>query len=331
MSELQLGFAFAENPRSLPLLNGSVKPQGIDLIPTRASMSEVAWRQLGYQEFDISELSISSYLMARDHGTEDWVGLPVFSSRRFFHTRIIVREDAGISTPAELAGKRVGLPEYQQTAALWGRAFLQHECGVAASDIHWFMERLPERSHGGVTGFTPPPDVELTYIPESTNVGEMLAGGALDAALLYVSGGDLVDRSTRTFGPGSGIRPLFPDLRAEGARYFSASGLMPMNHTVVVRRRLLEQHPWMALNLYQAFLDARRLAEPISKTEFAGLVDDRELEHPGARAFAADPFPYGIAANREVPERVCEYSLEQRLTNRLIGFDELFYPATLEL
>ena len=138
---------------------------------------------------------ISSLTISAARGVRDWVGLPVFSMRRFFHTGILVRADAGIARPQDLKGKRVGVPEYQQTAAVWCRGILSDEFGVDPRDLHWFMERPPEQSHGGSTGFTPPPGVRLEYIPTRTNIGEMLLAGELDATLLYLPEPNLVDRS----------------------------------------------------------------------------------------------------------------------------------------
>src|SRR5262249_55772951 len=147
---------------------------------------ETFWRQLRFAEFDIAEMSLSSFMIARSRGDQRFVGLPVFCSRRFFHTAIIVRRGAGIERPADLSGKRGGVPEYQQTAALWTRGVLQHEWGVAPSDMEWFMERPPALSHGGATGFVPPPGVTLHTIPAEKNIGTMMAAGEIDATLLYI-------------------------------------------------------------------------------------------------------------------------------------------------
>ncbi|MCL6592993.1 MAG: ABC transporter substrate-binding protein, partial [Alicyclobacillus sp.] len=152
MAKVRLSVALSENPRTLPLLQGRISVQGAELYATGLHPSEMFWRQLAFQEFDVSEMSMSSLLMAMARGARDWVGLPVFTSREFFHTRILVRPAAGILTPADLRGKRVGVPEYQQTSALWSRAVLQHEFGVHPEEIDWFMERLPERSHMGALG-----------------------------------------------------------------------------------------------------------------------------------------------------------------------------------
>src|SRR5262249_38720181 len=152
-----------------------------------------------------------------------------------------------------MRGKRVGVPEYQQTAAIWSRGILEHEFGVHAREMEWFMERNPDKSHGGSTGFTPPPGVRLQYIPPTTDIGEMLIKGELDATLLYFGRRNLVDRSSVDYTSDPRIQPLF-DPAVEGPRYFGKTGLFPINHTVVARRSLLEKHPWLALNLFSAFV-----------------------------------------------------------------------------
>src|SRR5262249_43126610 len=178
-------------------------------------------------------------------------------SREFFHARIVVRADAGISSPAELKGKRVGVPEYQQTAAIWGRGVLENEFGVHPRDMEFFMERVADKSHGGATGFKPPAGVTVHQIPMSTNIGEVLIAGQLDATLLYLTDRNLVDRSPIDPSAAKPVRPLFAHRAAEGRRYYAKTGIYPINHTVVVRRSLVEQHPWIALNLYSAFAAAR--------------------------------------------------------------------------
>src|ERR1700758_1918771 len=131
-------------------------------------------------------MSCSSFLIVTAHGDTRFVGLPIFTTRRFFHTSILVRRKSGIETPADLRGKRVGVPEYQQTAALWARGALQHEFGVAPQDMEFWMERAPEHSHGGATGFKPPPDVVVHQIPPEKSIASMLVAGELDATLHYV-------------------------------------------------------------------------------------------------------------------------------------------------
>jgi len=134
---LQLSIGITNNPRTWPILDGTVKPEAIDLIPTVLHPSELFWRQLRFAEFAVSEMSCSSFLITTGLGDTRFVGLPIFTTRRFFHTSILTRRKAGIETPADLKGKRVGVPEYQQTAALWTRGVLQHEFGVHPKDMEF--------------------------------------------------------------------------------------------------------------------------------------------------------------------------------------------------
>src|ERR671923_268689 len=148
--------------------------------------SELFWRQLRFADFDLSDMSFSSLIIAIANGDRRWVGLPIFTTRRFFHTRILVRRDAGIETPADLKGKRVGIPEYQQTAALWTRGVLQHEFHVEPKHMEFWMERNPGHSHGGATGFEPPPGVTVHQVLSGKDIGSMMISGELQATLLYI-------------------------------------------------------------------------------------------------------------------------------------------------
>src|SRR6202171_3946721 len=207
---LQLSIGITNNPRTWPILDGTVKPEGIDLIPTILHPSELFWRQLHFAEFAVSEMSCSSFLIAVARNDTRFVGLPIFTTRRFFHPGILVRRGAGIDKPADLKGKRVGVPEYQQTAALWARGVLEHEFGVAPKDMEFWMERTPEMSHGGATGFKPPPGVTVHQIPADKSIGSMMLAGELDAVIFYLVDPNLIDRSTVDLRNHPDIKPLFP-------------------------------------------------------------------------------------------------------------------------
>ena len=174
---IQLSIGMPNNPRTWALLNGQVAPQGIDLMPSTIHPSELFWRQLRFGDFDVSEMSISSFLISLSKGDDRWVGLPIFTTRRFFHTGMMVRRDSGIDVPADLNGRRVGVPEYQQTAALWNRGILQHEFGISPTELEFWMERVPDHSHGGATGFEPPPGVTIHQIPAEKSLGGMMLSG----------------------------------------------------------------------------------------------------------------------------------------------------------
>ena len=323
---LRLSIGITSNPRTWPIIDGTVKPDGIDLVPTVLHPSELFWRQLHFSEFAVSEMSCSSFLIATARGDTRFVGLPIFTTRRFFHTSILVRRAAGIETPADLKGKRVGVPEYQQTAALWGRGVLQHEFGVTPADMEFWMERSPEMSHGGATGFKPPPGVVVHQIPADKSIGSMMLGGELDAVLHYLSGRNLVDRSRADLTSNPDFKYLFADPIAEGIRFYRKTGLVPINHQTVVRRDIFEQEPWVVLNLIKAFNRANEIADAQRVAHVA--------DHLATGLLSGDAAPsvirHGIKANRKVIETIARYALEQGLTPRPVEVDELYAPNALE-
>jgi 4,5-dihydroxyphthalate decarboxylase len=329
MTQLVLSAALMRNDRTAPLLDGAVEPAGIRLVATASHAPEQFWRQLKFAEFDVSEMSVASFTIATAKGPTGWVALPIFTMRRFFHSTILVRDAAGIATPADLKGKRIGVPEFQQTGAVWARGVLSDEFGVDTREIHWFMERLPDVSHGGATGFQAPAGVRLDYIPESSSIGAMMVEGSLDGTLLYIRS-NLVDRSTVDLNRTPGVRSLFPNPVAEGHRYFAKSGAYPINHCVVVRRSLLEREPWIGRSLFDAFSEAKErvarrrlsLLEPAVATGLVGA--------DGATAAQLEVIKYGIPQNRPVLEMVMRFLHEQGLTNRRMALEDVFAPASME-
>ncbi len=327
---IQLSVGMAPNPRTWPLFDGTVHPDGIDFIMSPVHPSELFWRQLRFADFDLSDMSFSSLIIAIAHGDMRWVGLPVFTTRSFFHTRILARRDAGIEGPADLKGKRVGVPEYQQTAALWARGVLQHEFGVAPKDMEFWMERNPEHSHGGATGFKAPPGVTVHQIPLGKDIGSMMLSGELQATLLYIVNRNLVDRSTADLWNHPDIKFLFPDPKAEGARYYKKTGIYPINHCVVLKREIAERHPWAILNILKTFERANAAANEQRMTHLDYYFDAGLLAAESRKALATPLVPYGIAANRLVLETAAQYSAEQGLTPRLLKLEEVFAPCTME-
>ena len=284
IAEQQLSAGMLPNVRTRPILDGSVTPRGIRLMATAVLAPELFWRQLKFADFDISEMSIASLTIATSKAPTDWVALPVFSMRRFFHSQILVRSAAGIEKPADLKGKRVGVPEYQQTGAVWVRGVLSDEFGVDSRDLLWFMERTPEISHGGATGFVPPPGIRMEYIPRTSSIGAMLLDGSLDATVLYIEP-SFVDRSTADLSKTTAVRPLFPDMAAEAHRIYAKTGVFPINHTLVVRRSVLERDRSVGRALFDAFMAAKdaaasrrmSLLEPYLAT---GIMSDEKSAPP---------------------------------------------------
>src|SRR6266542_3068456 len=322
MPKLQLSFITGTNERVEPLINGTVPIEGAELITTYSDPSETFWRQLKFQEFEVSEMSLSSYLIAKSQGM-DMIAIPVFPSRRFMHAQLSYHVDSGIKQPGDIVGKRIGVGEYQQTASLWVRGILEHDFGVAQYKVHWYMERSEELSHGGATGFTPPQGISFQRIPPNKSLASMLVNHEIDAAPVgraLRNETNIIDRSTRIRARGgdwSKVKPLFPDVMAEGKRFFEAHGYIPANHAYAIRGDVFTHNPWVAFNLYAAFVRAKevyqsRLADGIT----SGLIFGPQYLKMTQQVFGDDPFPYGVKANLPMLQTIIDYSYEQGLTPR---------------
>jgi 4,5-dihydroxyphthalate decarboxylase len=330
MADLTLSFVSNFNERVEPLMSGAVKADGIELIPTYSHPSETFWRQLKFQEFHVAEMSMSSYLIARSRGV-DMIAIPVFPSRRFFHAEQSYHIDSGIQEPGDLIGKRIGVGEYQQTAALWARGVLDHDFGVSQYKVHWYMERSEELSHGGATGFSPPPGISFQRIPPEKSLASMLApiAGPLTRAV------NVIDRSTHIRAGDadwSKVKPLFPDQIAEARRFYAAHRFVPVNHTYIIRGDVYRQHPWVAVKLYDGFVKAKVLAtETLLQRIPAALFFGPEYLAQTREVLGEDPFPYGAKANTAMLDTIIAYSHEQGLTPRPMKVEELFAKETLDL
>jgi 4,5-dihydroxyphthalate decarboxylase len=324
MSKLTLSFVSNFNERVEPLMNGTIRAEGIEIIPTYSHPSETFWRQLKFQEFEVAEMSMSSYLIARSRGV-DMIAIPVFPSRRLFQAELSYHADSGVKEPGDLAGKRIGVGEYQQTAALWARGVLDHDFGVSQYKVHWYMERTEELSHGGATGFTPPPGISFHRIPANQSMATMLVNGELDAAPIagHLSRSvNVIDRSTHIRGregDWTKVKPLFPDQIAEGKRFFTKYGFAPVNHTYIIRGDVYRAEPWVATSLYGGFVDAKaEAAETLLERIPAALFFGSEYLAMTRDILGDDPFPYGVKANRAMLETIVDFSHEQGLTPRKI-------------
>lgn len=337
MADLTLSFVSNFNERVEPLMNGTIKADGIELIPTYSHPSETFWRQLKFQEFQVAEMSMSSYLIARSRGV-DMIAIPVFPSRRFFHAEQSYHVDSGIKEPGDLVGKRIGVGEYQQTAALWARGVLDHDFGVSQYKVHWHMERSEELSHGGATGFTPPPGISFHRIPPDKSLASMLVNHEIDVAPIaghLTRAVNVIDRSTQiraSEGDWSKVKPLFPDQIAEARRFFAEHGFVPVNHTYIIRGDVYREHPSVAVKLYDGFVKAKALArETLLERIPAALFFGPEYLAQTQEALGEDPFPYGVKANTAMLDTIIAYSHEQGLTPRPMKVEELFAKETIDL
>jgi 4,5-dihydroxyphthalate decarboxylase len=320
---VHLTLACGATDRTLPLILGDVRPAGIDLTFLRMYPEEVFWRMTRHAEFDAAEMSMSSYLLRRSRGDEALLAIPVFTSREFRHSCIWVRSDAGIEAPADLKGKRIGAAEYQLTANLWIRGFLQDDYGVAPGDMQWFLGGLYQPGREEKLSVTIP-GVELHPIRADQTLSQMLLDGDLDAVM--------GPRPPSGF-PGQRTRRLFANFREVEADYFRRTGVFPIMHTVVIRGELLDRDPWIARSLFDAFCESKRramqeLAEPVVlftslPWQIAEVESTREL-------MGDDYWPYGVEANRKALEALVRYSCEQGLAERPVSIESLFAPSTLD-
>jgi 4,5-dihydroxyphthalate decarboxylase len=321
---LPLSLALTRNPRTWPVIDGRITAPGIDFRITTEEPGEIFWRQLKFADFDVSEMSLSSLMMALDRGDDRFVGLPVFTTRRFFHTYVLVRKDAHIDAPADLKGKRVGVREYQQTAALWIRGAIENEFGVSPRDMEFWMERLPTHSHGGSVGFTPPAGVRINQIPEAKNIGSMMLSGELDACLFYFPNRNMINRSSADLDGHPAIKPLFPDAAAEGLRFYRKTSIYPINHCMMVRRSLVERQPELLDQLLDVFVRANAVAERERMEHIAYHLETGLLPATYREIVSTALIQHGIEPNRPTLESAALYSQQQGLTSRLLSIADIF-------
>jgi 4,5-dihydroxyphthalate decarboxylase len=331
MANLQLSLAITSNPRTWPIVDGRVKADGIGFTKTVLGPAEMFWRQLSFAEFDVSEMSMSELMMIRNRGDDRFIGIPVFTTRRFYHTGIYVRKDAKIASPADLKGKRVGVPEYVQTSALWTRGILENEFGIAPKDMTFFMERVPARSHAGAIGFKAPPGVCINHIPPEKSIGSMMLSGELGACMSYNRRhGDLIDRSDADLDNHPDIGPLFPDSAAEAVRYYKKTGIYPINHGMVVKRAVFERNPWVVINILKAFDQANDIADAERREHVAYHLETGLVPPDYRKSMAARIIKHGLKANRATLDMAAKYSNQQSLTQRIMTMDELFAANALD-
>lgn len=325
MSRLQLSVAMGDYDRTRALLDGRVQIDGVDAVCMALSPEETFFRAFRGREFDISELSFSSYLVKASRGESPYVALPVFLSRAFRHTSIWVRKDR-IAQPADLKGRRVGVPEYQLTANVWARALLQDDFGVAPSDIHWIRGGIDTPGRPEKIGLQLPPGVRLDDAPAGTTISELLDGGEIDAFIAPRPPGGAAQANPQ-------VGWLFDDPTAAAKDYFARTGIFPIMHVVGVRQELVARHPWLPGAVCKAFAQAKALAlEALADTSATKVtLPFVEEQLKAARAtLGPDFWSYGVAANRRTLEAFVRHHHAQGLSARPMAVDELFHPATYE-
>lgn len=327
MVEIPITIACGNYDRTRPIMDGRVRVEGCAVTCLPLYPEEIFFRAFRYQEFDVCELSMSSYLRTVANGTSAYVGIPAFVSRIFRHSGIYVRRDAGIKEPADLRGKRIGLPEYQITAVVWMRGMMQHEYGIRPTEIHWRSGGQEQPGRGERTPLKPIPGLDLTPIgPDETLVG-MLRDGKLDA--LFTARGP----SSFLRGEPHIVR-LFPDTRQAELAYYKKTSLFPIMHLIGIRKTLLAQYPWLATSLYKAFCEAKALAmtDLLDVNALAVTLPFLEAETLATMATMGNDFwRYGVHENMREIDALTGYAFEQGLIDRKLTAEELFPPSMFEL
>lgn len=324
MGDVQLTLACDISDRTRSLAMGEVEPNGIDLNFLPTQVEETFWRMLKHQEFDVSEMSMSSYMMARDQGHPELIAIPVFPSRFFRHSCIFVNADAGIDEPQDLQGKNVGVPEYQITAAMMSRGMLQHQYDVHPSDVHWYQGGEHDEGREEKLTVDLPADVDMNALPPGTTLSESLATGEIDALVTA--------RTPQSFGTAH-VERLFSNYKQVEKDYYRETGIFPIMHCVVLREAVHEKHPWAAQELYKAFKRSKQLClERIGDTtELVSALPWLHSEVEETRDLMGwDYWPYGVEDNRHVLETMTQFSYEQGLTEEKLEVEELFAPNTYD-
>jgi 4,5-dihydroxyphthalate decarboxylase len=325
MTKLTVSLAGVDYDRTRALFDGTVQIEGCETIAVAMSPEQAFHRAFRFQEFDITELSLSSYMNVLDRGMSHYVAIPVFPSRLFRHSSIYIRTDRGITGPRDLAGRLVGVPEYQMTAAVWVRGILQDRYGVRPADMRWRTGGLEEPGRVEKSRLSLP-DIDLAPIPSTETLSRHLESGQIDALISALA--------PSCFGRDPKIGRLFPDYRAAEEAYYKDTGIFPIMHVVGIRRRLIEAHPWLAVNTFMAYVRAKEICmrdmEKIGHLFTTLPWPVEELQR--ARALMGHDFwSYGADTNMRELEAVTRYAHEQGLTSRRIPLDELFVPSTLSL
>jgi 4,5-dihydroxyphthalate decarboxylase len=340
--------AFSDNPRVQPLKEGAVKAQNIELECITLDPSALFQRNLLYDEFDVSEMSISETLLAKERrgrfgeGRWDWSALPVFLSRGHVWDTLYVNAASGINSLADLKGKRIGVPDYDMTAALWFRITLKDLYGIEAKDNIWYNGRTKELSHSGALGLDRAGPVGVTHhwLTADQTLDVMLDRGELDACTAIREGGRITagDPTVIDRYGGTPIRgnPRLRKLLENNGRevvyeYYRKTGFYHCNHHVIVQNRILREHPWVALELYDAFRRSKEVAyERARRAQAAYLYFPGTDFQEQAAVLGEDPFPLGLRAMGRNIERAIQGSLEQGLLTKPLRLEDIYYRTTLK-
>ncbi|ODP32144.1 ABC transporter substrate-binding protein [Pandoraea sp. ISTKB] len=321
MNRLTLSLAVNDYDHVRDLLDGRVSAQGIDLVPSVLPVEEIFYRTTHFQEWDLSEMSLAKYASLRSQGDDRLIGLPVFPSRVFRLSSLYVRADGSVSSPTDLRGKRIGVPEWAQTASVYSRGWLVQDQGVALADVEWVQGGVNQAGRREKVAVRVPEGVRYRPSPEKS-LTTLLLDGEIDAIL-----------SARPPAPPPGrereVIRLLPDFETAERSYFSRTGIFPIMHLIVMRRDVFTANRWIANNLVKAFTQAKDASiarlEDITCSHFP-LPWMSQRAAQAREMFGGDPWPYGVAPNRVTLDAFLRFAFEQGVCHREMQADDLFPP-----
>jgi ABC-type nitrate/sulfonate/bicarbonate transport system substrate-binding protein len=322
---LRLTLACGDYDRTRALEEGTVRPDGIELTYLRLPVEETFFRMLRHREFEVAEMSLSSYVISL-HRDQPFIAIPVFPSRSFRHGSVYVNSEAGVTRPEDLRGKVVGTPEFQVTAGVWVRGILADRHGVPVDSVTYLTGGQEQPGRIEKAPLDLPANIRVERIPVDRTLSGMLAEGGIDALYTPRIPGPFVRRDPR-------VRRLFDDVIAAEQAYYAETRIFPIMHVLVVRRDVYDRYPWVAQSLYKAFLrakeEARERLYDSSALRFMLPWLNQHLEQV-EQVLGTDYWSYGLEANRHTLATFLRYHHEQGLSGHLLRPEELFAPESTE-
>jgi 4,5-dihydroxyphthalate decarboxylase len=324
VTNLPLTLAIGDYEHARDLVTGAVRPQGIDLMAFNHPIEEIYYRFVRHLEWDVAELSFGNFVSFIASGDSRMVGMPVFPSRMFRHGAIYILEGGPIQRAGDLAGRRIGIPQWSQTATIYVRGWMMHQLGIPLDEIQWVQAGMTRAGREDLAPMNLPREISLERVVDAT-LPDLLSSGRIDAFI-----------SARAPAPGySGIRRLFPDPTDEEKRYFRETGIFPIMHCVVIKREAYERNRWIARNLFEAFDEAKnrglqRIAEvgqshtPIPWVH-SHMASTQQLLFPDGNCW-----PYGVEPNLNTISQFLSYCHEQGICRRLLSPEDIFVPELLD-
>lgn len=326
MTRLRLTIACWEYDRTHALRDGTVQPEGIDLNWLVLDPTQSFFRMLRFQEFHVSELSLASYTILKSRGEAPFIAIPIFPSRTFRHSCIYINTEGGIKRPQDLVGKRIGVPEFQMTAAVFMRGLLHHEYGVARESVRWLFGGQEEPGRESVIPFKLPERIKLEPIPPGQTLSRMLEAGEIEALATPYLPSPFLRGSPK-------VKRLIPNYKEVEKDYYRRTRIFPIMHTLVIREDVYKEHPWVAISLFKAFSRAKEHAyQMLYNTDAIRLTLPWLLDavEETREALGHDFWPYGLEPNLPTLEALTQYLYEDGLTARKMTPQELFAPNSLE-